>query len=183
MTTAGISPIGPKYYGSKTIYGTEKTLGEYNAIRGWNIPENENPERPGYMVQYEDGYISWSPKEVFESAYRKTDALTFGQAIEAAKAGKLIARTGWNGKGMFVFQRPADEIPAQLVIENVKSIPNSVKLFLHSKYKNDYVGVSGEVFKVKFTAYLCMYTADGSIVNGWLASQTDMLAEDWMILD
>lgn len=36
---------------------------------------------------------------------------------------------------------------------------------------------------VKFTAYLCMKAADGSIVNGWLASQTDMLAEDWTILD
>jgi len=111
------------------------------------------------------------------------DALTFGQAIEAAKQGNRVARTGWNGKNMFVFQRPADEIPAQVVIENVKSLPDSVKLFLNSKYKSDYVGASGEVFKIKFGAYLCMYTADGSIVNGWLASQTDILAEDWMILD
>jgi hypothetical protein len=109
--------------------------------------------------------------------------LNFGQALEAVKEGKLIAREGWNGKGMFVFQRPADEIPVQTVIENVKSIPDSVKLFLHNKYKHDYVGTSGEVFKTKFTAYLCMYAADGSIVNGWLASQTDMLAEDWQILE
>lgn len=111
------------------------------------------------------------------------NTINFGAAIEAAKLGKRIARSGWNGKHMFVFQRPEDEIPVQTVIENVKSIPYSVKLFLHNKYKHDYVGSSGEVFKTKFGPYLCMYTADGSIVNGWLASQTDILAEDWAILD
>lgn len=109
--------------------------------------------------------------------------MNFGEAIEAVKEGKLIAREGWNGKNMFVFQRPADEIPAQVVIENVKSIPDAVKLLLHNKYKHDYVGSSGEVFKIKFTAYLCMKAADDTIVNGWLASQTDMLAEDWTILE
>ncbi|WP_262482542.1 DUF2829 domain-containing protein [Bacteroides neonati] len=36
---------------------------------------------------------------------------------------------------------------------------------------------------VKFTAYLCMKAADGTIVNGWLASQSDMLANDWMIFE
>ena len=107
----------------------------------------------------------------------------FGQAIEALKEGKRVARQGWNGKGMFIFERPADELPAQMVIENVKSIPDSVKLFLHNKYKHDYIGASGKIFKIKFGAYLCMYDADGSIVNGWLASQTDMLSNDWCILD
>ena len=109
--------------------------------------------------------------------------MNFGQAIEALKEGKLVCREGWNGKGMFIFERPFDSIPVQTVIENIKSIPDSVKLFLHNKYRHDYIGTSGEVFKVEFTAYLCMYTANGSIVNGWLASQTDMLAEDWIILN
>ena len=108
--------------------------------------------------------------------------MNFGQAIEALREGKLVAREGWNGKGMFVFQRPADEISVQTVIENVKSIPDSVKLFLHNRYKHDYVGASGEVFKIKFGSYLCMYAANDIIINGWLASQTDMLAEDWVII-
>lgn len=47
--------------------------------------------------------------------------LNFGAAIEAVKQGKLIARKGWNGKGMFVFQRPSDEL-------DVDFIPN-VKIF------------------------------------------------------
>lgn len=86
---------------------------------------------------------------------------------------------------MFVFQRPADELPLKMVVQQVKSLPQSVKDFFHFNC-NDANGnaVSLEEGKpVKFGAYLCMYTADGSIVNGWLASQTDILADDWVILD
>jgi hypothetical protein len=97
--------------------------------------------------------------------------LTYGQALEALKKGKRVSRAGWNGKGMFVFQRPADTLSASF-ISNVKSLPDTVKTFLVLR--------GGDV---AFLAYLCMYAADGSIVNGWLASQTDMLAEDWCVLD
>lgn len=98
----------------------------------------------------------------------------FGEALEAAKKGLRIAREGWNGKGMFVFQRPEDSLDRQMVIDKVKSLPDSVK-----KY---FAGEEGDVQDtIRFTAYLCMYAADKSIVNGWLASQTDMLANDWVI--
>jgi hypothetical protein len=103
-----------------------------------------------------------------------SNLVTFGEAIEAAKQGKRIARIGWNGKGMFVFQRPEDILDIDMVVNRVKSLPLSVK---------DFFGRSTEQATVKFTAYLCMYAADKSIVNGWLASQTDMLATDWVILD
>lgn len=64
-----------KYIGCKIIRGTPMTLGDYNKKRGWKIPENEDPLREGYLVTYPDNYLSWSPKEAFESAYRKiTDA-------------------------------------------------------------------------------------------------------------
>lgn len=52
---------------------------------------------PGYKVVYPDGYVSWSPKDVFEEAYRNIDGLTFGLAVEALKKGFKIAREGWNG--------------------------------------------------------------------------------------
>ena len=109
-------------------------------------------------------------------------ALTFGQAIEAVKEGKLIARAGWNGKGMFVFQRPEDILETGF-IPKVKSLPQPVKDWI-DKNINDNINY-GEygLQKVKFTAYLCMKAADNTIVNGWLASQTDILAEDWMIVD
>lgn len=57
------------YIGTKALLAVVMTLGDYNIHRGWNIPENEDPKKEGYLVQYEDGYISWSPKEVFEESY------------------------------------------------------------------------------------------------------------------
>ena len=110
--------------------------------------------------------------------------LSFGEAVEAAKADKLIARAGWNGKGMFVFQRPEDTLSAD-VIPKVKSLPASVKEFLIAraqKFAAEKLLILAEI-GVTFGAYLCMFTADGSIANGWLASQTDMLATDWQILE
>jgi hypothetical protein len=110
----------------------------------------------------------------------------FGQAIEALKQGKRVARQGWNGKGMFIFQRPADELDVRFIITTIKSLPQSVKDFFMNTVAsaaNEETEVRLLDEKVKFGSYLCMYAADGSIVNGWLASQTDMLAEDWEILD
>lgn len=106
----------------------------------------------------------------------------FGVAIEALKQGKRVSRKGWNGKGMFVFMRPSDELNVDVVINQVKSLPQSVKDFFKQRDEKEMPSEQG-LSKVKFTEYLCMYAADGSIVNGWLASQTDMLSEDWCILD
>lgn len=108
--------------------------------------------------------------------------LTFGAALEAAQQGKLIAREGWNGKGMFVFMRPADTIPTS-VIPNIKSLPEAVKVWIDKNIDDKENRGETGLTAVKFTAYLCMKAADNSIVNGWLASQTDMLANDWCILD
>lgn len=108
--------------------------------------------------------------------------ITFGQAIEALKQGKRVAREGWNGKGMFIFQRPADELKVGFIINNVQTLPQSVKDFFKAEDEKEKPSEQG-LTKVKFCSYLCMCAADGSIVNGWLASQTDILAEDWVILD
>lgn len=59
-----------KYLGIKVLQDAKPmTLGEYNTYREWPIPENEDPEREGYWVEYKGGYESWSPKEEFEAAY------------------------------------------------------------------------------------------------------------------
>ena len=101
----------------------------------------------------------------------------FGSAIKALKAGYLVTREGWNGKGMFIFMRPADKIPNS-VIQNIKSLPESVKKYLQICQD---LNPFNEDQSTEFTGYLCMKAAGGTIVNGWLASQTDMLAEDWTI--
>jgi len=159
--TVDFEVIGPKYFGSKTIYATPKTLGEYNKFRGWTIPENENPDREGYMVQYEDGYISWSPTEAFEPAYRRANALTFGQAIEAAKQGKRVARTGWNGAGQFAYIVPSASYPAQT---------GAAKAHF------------GENGMVPYREYWALKTAQGDVAT-WAPSGSDSLAEDWRILE
>ena len=114
----------------------------------------------GYRIRYPDGYVSWSPKDVFEEAYRETSGMNFGLAIEAAKKGKKIARRGWNGKGMFLYHVPAATYPPATDVAK--------KAF------------GGE--DVPYGAYIAMKTAQGNVVP-WLASQTDMLADDWYIVE
>ncbi len=123
----------------------------------WPIPRSMEPEEPGYRVRYPDGYESWSPKDVFEEAYRPTDAMSFGLAIEAAKKGKRIARKGWNGKRQYVELATAISYASPIgAVVNAEhdAIGNQALAF---------VGTSG-------------------VQMGWLASQADMLADDWMIV-
>ena len=118
-----------------------------------NYPDVEE----GYRVRYQDGYESWSPKDVFEEAYRPTDAMSFGLAIEAAKKGKRIARKGWNGKRQYVELATAISYASPIgAVVNAEhdAIGNQALAF---------VGTSG-------------------VQMGWLASQADMLADDWMIV-
>jgi hypothetical protein len=64
-------PLNRTYVGTKALFAQPMKLGDYNTHRGWIIPENEDPNREGYLVQYPDGYVSWSPKEVFEVSYQE----------------------------------------------------------------------------------------------------------------
>jgi hypothetical protein len=100
---------------------------------------------------------------------------TFGQAIGSLKNGFLVRRQGWNGKGMFLFIRPFDMLPDQMITEQVKSLPWNFKEWV--RYHPN------ETHQRFFSSYICMKAADGSIVNGWLASQTDMLTDDWELVD
>lgn len=65
----------------KVVAARPMNLGEYNKHRGWDIPEDEEPTREGYLVVYDGGqYQSWSPKEVFEEGYLSID--TPGERME-----------------------------------------------------------------------------------------------------
>lgn len=154
-----------KYIGTKEIQATEMLLGDYNNYRGWKIPDNEDPKRDGYLVRYSDGYQSWSPKEVFEEAYRRTSGMTFGLAIECLKKGKKVARQGWNGKGMYLWLLPATEVKKEWVKD-----PMLLSVF-------------GNKDTLACLGSIRMLTATGEVLTGWLASQTDMLAEDWTIVE
>ena len=81
--------------------------------------------------------------------------MDFGKAIEALKQSKKVARKGWNGKNMFIFIADGEDLTRCMCSKGMPPCKDSI----------------------------CMLTADGEIVVGWLASQTDMLAEDWEIID
>jgi hypothetical protein len=98
--------------------------------------------------------------------------MNFGEALQAIKEGKCACRAGWNGKRMFVFQG----LP-RVEINRTVNGDYSGESFVTAVDAADHFGIyySGPV--------LCMKTAQDTIVVGWLASQTDMLAEDWEIFD
>ncbi|MFN8359310.1 MAG: DUF2829 domain-containing protein [Candidatus Kapaibacterium sp.] len=105
--------------------------------------------------------------------------MNFGKALEALKNGQLVTRAGWNGKGMFLFSRCADTFDIEVVL-GMKSLPKSVKDYYERKHQPIH---PADNIQITFTAFLCMKAADDTIVNGWLASQTDMQAEDWQIFE
>lgn len=156
-----------QYIGTKIIQAKPMNRGEYNKYRGWEIPADENPEDEGYLVKYKDGYESWYPKETFEEAYRESYGLTFGVALELLKKGEKVARIGWNGKGMFLVMTEGSVVPT----ENMRN--DAVRKYYEENQEED----------VKICPHIDMKAADGTMVIGWLASQTDMLAEDWLIVD
>ncbi len=122
----------------------------------------------GYLVEYEGGYQAWSPKDVFDAAYRPTTGMTFGLAIEALKAGKRVARDGWNGKGIWL----------SLSCDGTREVPAEN---FWSPHNAEHARQSGG--KATVLPSITMKTATGEILMGWLASQTDMLAEDWQIVE
>ena len=86
------------------------------------------------------------------------EVFDFGSAIAKLKHGMKVARKGWNGKGMFLYYVSAGRYPVKM--EAAKNIAD-------------------ENGMVEYGAYIAMKTAQGNVVP-WLASQTDMLAEDWV---
>lgn len=165
-----------RYIGTKIISARAMTRAEYNVYRGLELPADEDGIDAGYLVEYQDGgkpnddrhtgYISWSPADVFWRAYRPLDGMTFGQAIEALKAGERVARAGWNGKGMWLVLVPGTQ---------------NADLREGTPYRNALNQESCEILP-----HIDMWTVNAggrrAMLPGWVASQTDMLAEDWAIV-
>lgn len=94
--------------------------------------------------------------------------MDFGDALRALKDGHKVARQGWNGKGMWLsISGPA----------GAREIPSGA---FWSDNNRKYAEACGGTAKV--LPCITMRTATGEILMGWLASQTDMLAEDWCLV-
>lgn len=88
-------------------------------------------------------------------------AYGFGYAIDALEDGKKIAREGWNGKGMFLFL-----VPGSRFVVN----------------RHPLLGIYPPGTEIDYRPHIDMKTADGKIVP-WVASQSDVLAKDWVVIE
>jgi len=157
------------FIGTKSVIAVPMNREDYTAYRGWDLPEDENGSDSGYLVEYLDGgesnhsehqgYISWSPEAIFDNSYKKSGEMSFGTAIEAAKRGYKVARSGWNGSNMFAYIVQADSYPAQ-----------------NEAIKNCFVDDM-----VPYSAYWALKTAQGYVTT-WAPSGSDSLANDWGIV-
>jgi hypothetical protein len=158
------------YLGVKVVEAesmSRSSAGRLGLVRNW---DSSDEDEPGYRVVYEDGYVSWSPSSAFEKAYLPLSGLSFSDALIALKAGLRVSRSGWNGKGMFLWLKQETVIKSDWCKD----------LFLREL-------VDAEGGEILGLGTVCMYTHDSTgrkaILTGWLASQSDMLSEDWIILD
>lgn len=159
------------YIGTKLVKMTPMNRAEYNSYRNWKLPEDENGEDEGYLVEYTDGgkpndlrhagYISWSPKQQADNAYREIDGMTFGLAVEAMKKGMKVSRSGWNGKGLFVYYVPPNSYKAQTGVAKQHFGDNAM---------------------VPYNAYMAIKNVNGT-VSTWVPSVNDCLSEDWNVVE
>lgn len=92
---------------------------------------------------------------------KEIQQFSFGHAIESLKAGKRVARSGWSGKGMFVYLVPAGAYPAR------------------TEAAKEYFGESA---LVPYNPYMAIKNVDES-VSTWVSSVNDVLAEDWQLIE
>ena len=84
--------------------------------------------------------------------------MNFGEALEALKSGKKVARTGWNGKNQYI------ELATNISYKNAQ---------------NDVINANHETMGNKAIAFI----GTSGVQLGWLASQSDMLSEDWKVIE
>lgn len=130
-----------------------------------------------YIIRGVKGEFYPCKPDIFEMTYEtapvnanmSTAGLDFSAALRAARDGARIARSGWNGKGMWVAMSGT-------------SGPRAVAAgTLWSPHAHAFAEANGGVADV--LPCLIMKTATNEILMGWLASQTDLLADDWMIME
>ena len=142
------------------VDAVEMTRREYCESRGWAIPANEDPNEIVVQVTYPDGYVSMCPLAKFRecSVSVPEGCTTFGYAIsECLYHGKRIKRSGWNGIDQYVEHKMCE-----VTYPETSTIIPSYSFIFHGKNR-----ITGET----------------NVQVGWLASQADMAACDWVILD
>lgn len=158
-----------KYIGTKVVKAEPMTMTEAQKVLGREL-KPATLEEDGYLVEYKDGYKSWSPKSVFEEAYREIGSVNFGGAIDLLKAGIAVRRKGWNGKGLFVVKQVPSHITGD-IIPNMQSLPQSAKNILMSR----------ENPHIDYTNQMLIINPNGR-ADSWVPSVSDVFAEDWEVV-
>ena len=144
------------FISQKEVIRVPMTRQQYNDYRGWKLPEDEDGEDEGYLIEYLDGsqsnheahqgYISWTPKDVSDRNCISTSGpFDVGMALKHLQNGNQVSRQGWNGPGQYISRNDPHD---------------------HSRMS---------------LPYLYIATVTGDKVP-WLASQTDLLAKDWFLV-
>lgn len=158
-----------KYIRVNHVDAEPMTFGEFKEkfpkSGGANI--ERDPADVGYVITYRKGepneYVSWCPKAEFEAVSRPVDGMTFGQAIDACRyKGAKIQRANWNGEGQFVrFEYTTAYEDGGRAHPDERTIGSDCFVFHFVNRK----------------------TGETGIQVGWLASQADMAASDWRIVE
>lgn len=130
------------YEGTKRVHARPMTRCEYNAYRGWEVPADENPADDGYLVEYLDGgksnhpnhagYISWSPKDVFERSYKE---LPTSQPAAAATPVDDAIEAEIQAKGLTAPRVTPAAIEANIFSEHYFTAGDALKAIDSEEYK------------------------------------------------
>lgn len=244
----------PLYEGTKQLYAKPLTRGAYNELRGWPTPMSENPMDDGYLVEYlgggegnhEDfaGYISWTPKDVFESTYRPVESFSDRLNVERGEThDRLTKLKEFLSAGKPDFISVADWRLLHVQAEQMQAYIDTIHLrinrltpqeacefgdlgypvvtkrnlatalsFLAAGFRiaratweqnNTFVTAKREVTDVSadqlwcphnkaaaianggqatVKPYLTQCNGEGEIQMGWMFSQEDIFANDWVVL-
>lgn len=170
--------VGALKIESVEIVGTDTTTdenpialigfgGKWDPVK-MNLRGKPTPEAGWYFVMYPDGYISFSPGKAFEEGYTALESIEntvreigtahgIGWAVKQMHNGSRVRRSGWNGKGMFIFLVPGS-------VFKVNRAP--------------LLGIYPEGTEINYHSHVDLKNSDGQIVP-WNASQGDLLAVDW----
>jgi hypothetical protein len=157
------------YIGTKVVEAKPMDGKTFTSITGRVMGEGE-----GYLVRYEDGFKSWSPKDVFEAAYKPTTGLSYGLACDSAANGEIVARKGWwdadgNIRQVVIKQVHAD-IPND-IIPKMTSLPDKFKA-MADKLPNG----------LHYRHQMLLVQFPSGMATSYVPDTFDQAATDWMIL-
>lgn len=159
------------YTGAKLVAAMPMLLGEYLNYLGQRAGTTEDPQAPGYLIEdslildanHEDhlGRLAWLPKAGFEQTFMLAGLLDFSAALHAIQANCKLSRTGWSGKGMFIYQMQRERV-------SVNQRPLT-EIYPHNTL-------------LDYAPHINIRAVSGCI-SPWQPSSEDLFATDWYIVN